>query len=83
MAPRDVYEDVLSNHYPNGTIRTVCYDNPEDDLPVTNGVVRMIVPMAGFEFVPDPNDPNKCTLKFILECDLGGNIPIMVQSLVI
>ena len=63
VAPRDVYQDVLSNHFPNGTIRTVCYDIPEDDPPLTNGVVRMRVPMAGCEVVPDPNDPNKCTFK--------------------
>jgi len=63
VAPRDVYQDVLSNHFPNGTIRSVLYDNPDDDLPLNNGVVRMNVPLAGFEFIPDPNDPNKCTCR--------------------
>ena len=63
MAPRDTYQDVLSNHYPGGIIRTVLYDNPEDDEPLTNGIVRMTVPIAGMEYVPDPNDPNKCTCR--------------------
>ena len=39
-------------------IRTICYDNPDNDMPETKGVVRMKVPIAGFEFVPDPNNPN-------------------------
>jgi hypothetical protein len=33
VAPRDVYQHAFSNHYPNGMIRTVLYDNPDDDMP--------------------------------------------------
>ena len=54
---------MLSNHLPNGTIRSVLYQDPNDDWPEHDGIVRMDVPIAGFEFVPDPNDPNKCTCR--------------------
>ena len=42
-------------------IRSVLYDNPEDDMPEVPGIVRMKLPICGFELIPDPNDPNKCT----------------------
>jgi|APSaa5957512535_1039671.scaffolds.fasta_scaffold338325_1 hypothetical protein len=51
-------------------IRSVLFDNPEDDMPETSGVVRMKNPVAGFEFIPDPNDPNKCTCKEVIELGL-------------
>ena len=59
------------------------YDLPDDDMPETNGVVRMRVPIAGFEFIPDAQDANKCTCKHIIECGLSGYIPNSVQALVI
>ena len=80
VSSRDVYQDCFSNHYPDGMIRTILYDDPENDYPITKGVVRMKVPIAGFEFIPDPNDPNKCSCRQIIECGLGGYIPSYVTS---
>ena len=74
---------MLSNHLPNGTIRSVIYQDPNDDWPEHDGVVRMDVPIAGFEFVPDPNDPNKCTCRQIIEFGLMGYIPGFVTNQVI
>ena len=43
----------------------------------------MDVPIAGFEFVPDPNDPNKCSCRQIIEFGLLGYIPGFVTAQVI
>ena len=83
VAPRDAYQNVLSNHLPNGTIRTVLFQDPNDDWPEHPGIVRMDVPIAGFEFVPDPDDPNKCTCRQIIEFGLMGYIPGFVTNQVI
>jgi hypothetical protein len=83
VAARDIYQDVFSNHYPNGMIRTVLYQDPNEKHPDTKGVVRMVAPIAGFELVPDPNDPGKCSCRQIIEFDLKGKIPGFVQAQVI
>jgi len=43
----------------------------------------MIVPIAGLELVPDPNDPNKCSVRQIIEFGLQGYIPNFVTAQVI
>ena len=49
---------------------TVIFDNPEDNSPEIQGIVRFRVPIAGFEIVPDPNDKNKCSVTEINEYNL-------------
>ena len=51
---------MLSNSYENGTIRSVLFMRTDDKFETYDGVVRMSVPIAGFEITPDQNDPNKC-----------------------
>ena len=50
-----------------------------DDYPQTKGIVRMNVPIGGVHYQPFKDDPNKCSVVSIMECDLGGNIPYWIQ----
>lgn len=43
----------------------------------------MVAPIAGIEVIPDPNDPNKCTCRQVIEFDLCGYIPGFVTAQVI
>jgi hypothetical protein len=70
VAARDIYQNGFSNHYPDGTIRTVLYVDPNEDWPENSGIVRALAPIAGFEIVPDPQNPNKCHCRQVIEFDL-------------
>lgn len=38
---------------------------------------------GGIFFTPHPDDPNQSTAEFLMSGDAAGNIPVMVQNLVI
>jgi hypothetical protein len=61
---------MLYNHYLDGTIVTVFFDDPGNDLPVTSGFRRIRAPIGGFELIPD--GPNKCSVRQITELGLQG-----------
>lgn len=83
VAPRDAYQNALYTIESNGTIRCCLYQDPNSGLGETSGIVRMDVPIAGIEVVPDPNDENKCSVRQILEFNLKGYIPGFVTAQVI
>ena len=47
----------------------------EDDMPEEPGCVRMKVPIGGVIFKPLKDDSTKCEMIYMVEADLGGNIP--------
>lgn len=83
VAPRYAYQNGLFTVEPNGTFRVCLYQDPNAGFPDISGIVRMDVPIAGMEIVPDPNDANKCSVRQILEFGLGGYIPGFVTAQVI
>ena len=84
VAPRDLFQMVLSNAFNDGTIMTICYDTIQCDLPATPGCVRMRCPLAGFKVSPNSKHPKtKCRMDCIIETSIGGNIPQFIQAIVV
>lgn len=75
VSSRDLYQYTFYNSYPDGSIKVVVF---ETDHPVTPGLIRMRMPMAGFHLKPDPSDPTKTIMNAIIEANLAGNIPKFV-----
>jgi hypothetical protein len=67
----------------DGSCIITTFDNPENDYPEEEGCVRMTSPLAGFLFIPDKNDPNKCTATMVIEADLKGYVPGYVFKIAI
>ena len=75
VAPRDMYQEGLGNCEADGTIWIALHDADSTEYPVESGIVRMSTPIAGFRFTPYPDDPSKCTVEMLIECNIGGLIP--------
>ena len=73
MASRDLYQYQFWEIMDDNSIYMVAYG--EEDMPEEPGCVRMTVPVGGAIFKPLKDDKNKCEMMFLVEADLGGNIP--------
>ena len=73
VSSRDFVANYLFNELEDGTIIEVAStQNVDIDFPEVASTVRAATPLNGNIIIPDPLDPNKCTLKICSEVDLKG-----------
>ena len=82
VASRDVYCMSYWEIMDDNSIYQVVWSEDED-MPDEPGCVRMSVPVGGAIFKPLKDDKTKCEMTYIIEADLGGNIPVWIVKQVV
>lgn len=62
LSPRDIYINFFYNVEPSGKITLVTFDETDVEYPEEEGYVRMKAPIGGFVFIPDKDDPTRCSV---------------------